>query len=783
MLAAGLAIAAVAFFLWIQNKNTLMLVGVGIGVLLAIGGIINLAGYKGKLQAYETSLSKIKANEEAGKQRTEAEGKLKVSLEAAATLDHSIEEKEKEISASEQNVSKWLKTYHGETGEPTEAAIYAVMDRAKDIRALQEKQASFEKVDREIQTLTRERDELWDQVVKQYPAVAGMKPQDALTYLRNAGTEFQMARQRYDAVSKRKEQFEKETGIPLEKDWPEASEEILKMEKEQEATNARIRSATQAGQKLLAKAGIEYKDENIIASFPKARKRVTDYQQYTEWLAETSERQEKLKQKTNALKEKLAAQAEPLGEVYAEKELPDRIAMIRKDIQNFAKISEQMEENRNQSKGIETEISGLEDAVMVFVIQYIASPDEKSFDLIAQKTAEYRDAEKTRDQLTAQKIKIEKDMARMSPEENGETDESALRDEITGLESQRDEMLVEYTQKSEAIRLADQSLIAYPEIQQEISTLYEEKQKMQSTLSMLKRTIQMITQAKENLANRYLSRVENLFNQYMKIWLNNEQIRGILDIDFNIRIEEGDAEHVAEGYSTGYCDMMDFCMRLALVDTLFENEQPFLIMDDPFVNLDEERLDKALELLDVLSSTKQVIYFVCHPIRAVEKEGDTASRKKFAEIAEATRKNLVGKKANKRKQKPVYVRQSTRELYKVVNEKAIPVPLPTDRSAIITNSIFSLQFALPAGSAPRDTTYEVFFIDAVGHVLNERQLFEVRDGRIADDKVWFSLNTRDDSGDTYELMIRENGQADYEVLERIPYQAKVTFSGTSMFDI
>ena len=31
-------------------------------------------------------------------------------------------------------------------------------------------------------------------------------------------------------------------------------------------------------------------------------------------------------------------------------------------------------------------------------------------------------------------------------------------------------------------------------------------------------------------------------------------------------------------------------MRLALVDTLFESEQPFLILDDPFVNLDVERL-------------------------------------------------------------------------------------------------------------------------------------------------------------------------------------------------
>lgn len=76
---------------------------------------------------------------------------------------------------------------------------------------------------------------------------------------------------------------------------------------------------------------------------------------------------------------------------------------------------------------------------------------------------------------------------------------------------------------------------------------------------------------------KYNRKVEQLFNSYMQVWLNNDAVKGILDIDFNVQIEENDKAHVAEGYSTGYCDLIDFCMRLALVDTLFENEQPFLI--------------------------------------------------------------------------------------------------------------------------------------------------------------------------------------------------------------
>ena len=193
---------------------------------------------------------------------------------------------------------------------------------------------------------------------------------------------------------------------------------------------------------------------------------------------------------------------------------------------------------------------------------------------------------------------------------------------------------------------------------------------------------------KENLANRYLGKVEQRFNSYMHIWLNSDAVRGILDIDFNITIEENEKIHVAEGYSTGYCDLIDFCMRLALVDTLFENEQPFLILDDPFVNLDAQRLEKALELLSVMAATRQIVYFVCHPIRAVETEEDSSSRAEFVRLAEAARKNLAGQaRIGGRQQKPLH--RSVKELYKVVSD-GTPLPFyPAKPGYTITNNIFS----------------------------------------------------------------------------------------------
>ena len=57
------------------------------------------------------------------------------------------------------------------------------------------------------------------------------------------------------------------------------------------------------------------------------------------------------------------------------------------------------------------------------------------------------------------------------------------------------------------------------------------------------------------------------------------------------------------------------CMRFALVDAMYPTEKPFLILDDPFVNLDDEKLSHGKQLLIALEKEYQAIYFTCHESR------------------------------------------------------------------------------------------------------------------------------------------------------------------------
>ena len=68
-------------------------------------------------------------------------------------------------------------------------------------------------------------------------------------------------------------------------------------------------------------------------------------------------------------------------------------------------------------------------------------------------------------------------------------------------------------------------------------------------------------------------------------------------------------------FSAGQADAVHLCMRLALADALFDEGGCFMILDDPFVNLDEAHTAQALALMGDLANQRQIIYMVCNESR------------------------------------------------------------------------------------------------------------------------------------------------------------------------
>lgn len=133
---------------------------------------------------------------------------------------------------------------------------------------------------------------------------------------------------------------------------------------------------------------------------------------------------------------------------------------------------------------------------------------------------------------------------------------------------------------------------------------------------ILSMTREYLTTANDNFKTKYIQKMKDSFKNYVQLF-NGEQMDNVsIDIDLNVMVEDYGEKHSLECYSTGYRDMLSLCTRFALVSAMFEGEQPCIILDDPFVNLDENRMDNAMRFLKKLGEQNQLIYFTCHGSRA-----------------------------------------------------------------------------------------------------------------------------------------------------------------------
>ncbi|MBQ8748889.1 MAG: AAA family ATPase [Clostridia bacterium] len=135
--------------------------------------------------------------------------------------------------------------------------------------------------------------------------------------------------------------------------------------------------------------------------------------------------------------------------------------------------------------------------------------------------------------------------------------------------------------------------------------------------SLILKTIELLTQAKESLNSRFLSPMQTNFNEVMNK-LNTAIINnGVLDTDLNLSINCGGELKSTDYFSQGYKKILDFATRVSLLKSIFAQEKPFIILDDPFISLDEVNLEKINYLLKELSNDYQIIYFVCRNDRGV----------------------------------------------------------------------------------------------------------------------------------------------------------------------
>ena len=200
-----------------------------------------------------------------------------------------------------------------------------------------------------------------------------------------------------------------------------------------------------------------------------------------------------------------------------------------------------------------------------------------------------------------------------------DTSAAALEDALQRLTEQR---AAKAQDAGQASRFGAELAAIRAQIAQTEQTLLQAQQ----ALAVIRRTQEYLDAAKTALSTRYLAYMQMRFREYMArltgIGTDTAE-KTVLDVSLSVQTEMLGEWREAAYFSRGTQDCIDFCIRLALIDAMFTDGGrkadapcPPLLLDDPFVNLDDRHLAAARQLLDEISDRFQILYFVCHESRA-----------------------------------------------------------------------------------------------------------------------------------------------------------------------
>ncbi len=134
---------------------------------------------------------------------------------------------------------------------------------------------------------------------------------------------------------------------------------------------------------------------------------------------------------------------------------------------------------------------------------------------------------------------------------------------------------------------------------------------------LLSAAAQMLSVAEGRLRDKYVRPIKDEFLRYAALLERTLGEKVVMTKDFELHFERNGVERSEKHLSAGQRSVCALCFRLALIKNMYREQLPFLILDDPFVALDEGHLEKVSVLLKELSKDMQMIYFTCHESRKI----------------------------------------------------------------------------------------------------------------------------------------------------------------------
>lgn len=401
---------------------------------------------------------------------------------------------------------------------------------------------------------------------------------------------------------------------------PVENPEIIRLEQEIAGNQTFIGQTEAKVQDFCYRYGIEYDENNLQNALYSLKSDVRDYVMLSEKKKSSEsdilemEFTEKCNQVYSFIQTYLPEVKELQEDVFSK-----YLNVIRMNAGKYTTLLTKYNHYLEAKKGFEQKKVTVQN-----YLQALSIPMESNFilqlQLIKDNLMEYRKAEK--EFLQAKKAKEDfeanfPDLEKLKQYElsNNLPSLEEINEKLRRLSEQSEELMNiirDYDRQLESLE-ADSDQVASDE--RDLALKQEEYDELSVKYKRINLVQQYLRTAKENFTAKYMSPVLGSFEKYYSMLSNADKSQYHVDANFNFKLNQYGDEHELKLLSTGYRDLTGICIRMALIETMYKNEAPFILFDDPFVNLDKEKISGGMKLLKEIGEKYQVIYFTCHDSR------------------------------------------------------------------------------------------------------------------------------------------------------------------------
>jgi exonuclease SbcC len=269
----------------------------------------------------------------------------------------------------------------------------------------------------------------------------------------------------------------------------------------------------------------------------------------------------------------------------------------------LSQVLEELARKRSRSQDVQTELENIQKNLDTMVRRY--GDKEALFARIVE--------------LAGSSKELNEKLSHLAPLPKGYSDAGSLIDYYSGLKEDVETLRREKIRLESDCRNAENSLPE--ESSEEAKSRWEEAReqfhRQVQKAEILMRVQEAAAHLLEELDEGVYEPFTNLVSQYLST-LTNARYRNVPSgTSLPGAVIRRDGRSLAYDFlSAGTKDLFALAVRLAMAEFFLGNTEGFLVLDDPLVDLDPDRQQRAATVLTQFSKKQQLVIFTCHPTHA-----------------------------------------------------------------------------------------------------------------------------------------------------------------------